>query len=122
MTTATVAIIAQAKRPISRHLCGGVWVLDRSMCWPVRRAYSPSTHFVVARSSSETIIRHSSRISHSRLCLRKLSTSPYLSTAASKAKPPPTHDRGPPSKEDTQTDFGALNILGNTPSPATSID
>jgi NADH dehydrogenase [ubiquinone] 1 alpha subcomplex assembly factor 3 len=71
---------------------------------------------------SESITRHSSPISHSCTCLRKLSSSPYLSTAASKAKPPPTHDRGPPSKEDTQTDFGALNILGNTPSPATSID
>jgi len=35
---------------------------------------------------------------------------------------PKSHDRGPPSKEDTQTDFGALNVLGNTPPPATSID
>ncbi|MCJ1401046.1 hypothetical protein MMC11_004258 [Xylographa trunciseda] len=31
-------------------------------------------------------------------------------------------DRGPPSKEDTQTDFGSLDVLGNTPPPTTSID
>ena len=31
-------------------------------------------------------------------------------------------NRGPVSKEDTQTDFGSLNVLGNTPPPTTSID
>jgi NADH dehydrogenase [ubiquinone] 1 alpha subcomplex assembly factor 3 len=35
---------------------------------------------------------------------------------------PKSHDRGPPSTEDTQTDFGSLNVLGNTPAPSTSID
>src|SRR5271170_2951477 len=42
MMTATVAIIAQAKRPISRHFCGDVGALVRSMRWPVRRASSSS--------------------------------------------------------------------------------
>ena len=31
-------------------------------------------------------------------------------------------DRGPISNEDTQTDFGSLNVLGNAPPPTTSID
>ncbi|TVY86109.1 NADH dehydrogenase [ubiquinone] 1 alpha subcomplex assembly factor, partial [Lachnellula willkommii] len=35
---------------------------------------------------------------------------------------PRTHDRGPASTEDTQTDFSSLNVLGNTPAPSTSID
>ncbi|PYH40890.1 Mth938-like domain-containing protein [Aspergillus saccharolyticus JOP 1030-1] len=35
---------------------------------------------------------------------------------------PSSHDRGPESKEDTQTDFAALNVLGNIPVPTTSID
>lgn len=35
---------------------------------------------------------------------------------------PRSKDRGPVSKEDTQTDFGALNVLGNTPPPATAVD
>jgi NADH dehydrogenase [ubiquinone] 1 alpha subcomplex assembly factor 3 len=35
---------------------------------------------------------------------------------------PKTHDRGPQSSEDTQTDFGSLDVLGNTPAPSTSID
>ncbi|CAD0111193.1 unnamed protein product, partial [Aureobasidium uvarum] len=36
--------------------------------------------------------------------------------------PPKTKDRGPTSKEDTQTDFAAMNVLGNTPAPTTAID
>ncbi|RAH77129.1 DUF498 domain protein [Aspergillus japonicus CBS 114.51] len=35
---------------------------------------------------------------------------------------PSTHDRGPQSTEDTQTDFAALNVLGNIPAPTTAID
>ncbi|KAJ5574333.1 uncharacterized protein N7459_008760 [Penicillium hispanicum] len=35
---------------------------------------------------------------------------------------PASHDRGPESKEDTQTDFAALNVLGNIPAPTTAID
>jgi NADH dehydrogenase [ubiquinone] 1 alpha subcomplex assembly factor 3 len=35
---------------------------------------------------------------------------------------PKSHDRGPRSTEDTQTDFSNLNVLGNTPAPSTSID
>lgn len=35
---------------------------------------------------------------------------------------PASHDRGPESKEDTQTDFNALNVLGNIPAPTTAID
>ncbi len=31
-------------------------------------------------------------------------------------------DRGPASKEDTQTDFGSMNVLGDTPAPTTAID
>lgn len=33
-----------------------------------------------------------------------------------------TTDRGPQSKEETQTDFGAMDVLSNTPAPATGID
>ena len=35
---------------------------------------------------------------------------------------PKTKDRGPKSEEDTQTDFGAMNMLGNMPAPTTAID
>lgn len=38
------------------------------------------------------------------------------------SKPPKSHDRGPKSDEDTQTDFSALDVLRNTAAPATSID
>ncbi|CZR57243.1 uncharacterized protein PAC_07133 [Phialocephala subalpina] len=61
-----------------------------------RRAPRPSSHPSIRRLSST----------------RQLLSSPK----------PQTRDRGPPSTEDTQTDFGALNVLGNTPIPSTSID
>lgn len=45
------------------------------------------------------------------------------SPAHQAATPPPrSKDRGPASKEDTQTDFGTLNVLGNSPPPTTAID
>ncbi|KAF2197738.1 hypothetical protein GQ43DRAFT_423941 [Delitschia confertaspora ATCC 74209] len=36
--------------------------------------------------------------------------------------PPKSRDRGPKSEEDTQTDFGMLDVLRNTAAPATAID
>jgi len=48
--------------------------------------------------------------------IRALSSSQILHAA------PKSHDRGPRSTEDTQTDFGSLNVLGNSPAPSTSID
>ncbi|KAL8760757.1 MAG: hypothetical protein Q9184_003083 [Pyrenodesmia sp. 2 TL-2023] len=38
------------------------------------------------------------------------------------SNPPATTNRGPVSDEDTQTDFGSMDVLGNTPAPTTSID
>lgn len=35
---------------------------------------------------------------------------------------PQTRDRGPRSSETTQTDFAALDVLGNLPTPATAVD
>ncbi len=47
----------------------------------------------------------------------------FITSSALSASPKPkNHDRGPASTEDTQTDFGALNVLGHIPSPSTSID
>ncbi|KAK4543328.1 hypothetical protein LTR36_005687 [Oleoguttula mirabilis] len=44
------------------------------------------------------------------------------STLLDPSGPPKSRDRGPASKEDTQTDFNALDILSNTPAPSTAID
>jgi NADH dehydrogenase [ubiquinone] 1 alpha subcomplex assembly factor 3 len=51
---------------------------------------------------------------------RKFSSVP--SSLQASAQKPKSHDRGPKSSEDTQTDFGSLDVLGNTPAPSTSID
>jgi len=52
------------------------------------------------------------------ICSRCLHTTSSLNIS----KPPKSHDRGPPSKETTQTDFGALDVLGSAPLPTTAID
>ncbi|KAL9608573.1 MAG: hypothetical protein Q9167_006606 [Letrouitia subvulpina] len=49
---------------------------------------------------------------------RRFSTVQHLHDPAS----PKTIDRGPASKEDTQTDFSSLNVLGNLPAPASAVD
>ena len=55
-------------------------------------------------------------------------TTTHLNLAVSKPRPRNsktnlrTKDRGPPSKESTQTDFAALNVLGGTANPSTSVD
>jgi len=36
--------------------------------------------------------------------------------------PPRSKDRGPVSKEETQTDFGAMDMLSGMPAPSTAID
>ncbi|KAL8708349.1 MAG: hypothetical protein Q9220_006729 [cf. Caloplaca sp. 1 TL-2023] len=51
-----------------------------------------------------------------------------LTTTTSKTPPQPAApprsntDRGPPSTEDTQTDFGTMDVFSNTPRPTTAID
>ncbi|RKF63659.1 putative duf498 domain protein [Erysiphe neolycopersici] len=66
--------------------------------------------------------RHCSHLYHG--CLtpfgtRSLSTYKKNLQYSSKVQ---KYDRGPQSSEDTQTDFGTLDILANTPAPSTSID
>ncbi|KAF2720670.1 hypothetical protein K431DRAFT_285580 [Polychaeton citri CBS 116435] len=51
-------------------------------------------------------------------------TARCIHSTSSLALPPAPRstDRGPPSKEDTQTDFGAMDVLNNTPPPTTAVD
>ena len=64
-------------------------------------------------------VRHRQRASIATQLPRYFSTvACRQAIAANKSKT----DRGPVSKEDTQTDFGTMNVLGNTAVPATSID
>jgi len=56
---------------------------------------------------------------------RHLSTSTRRQAAVrrhTKSNAPISRDRGPASKEDTQTDFGKMDILGQMATPATSVD
>jgi len=58
------------------------------------------------------------------LAAAQLSKAPSrcLHASARTLAAPKSKDRGPPSKEDTQTDFGALDVLGGMPPPTTGID
>jgi NADH dehydrogenase [ubiquinone] 1 alpha subcomplex assembly factor 3 len=51
-----------------------------------------------------------------------LSTARWFHASARSLAAPKSKDRGPASKEDTQTDFGALDVLGGMPPPTTGID
>ncbi|KAK3069283.1 hypothetical protein LTR53_012499 [Teratosphaeriaceae sp. CCFEE 6253] len=50
---------------------------------------------------------------------RRFHTSPVFGGPSA---PPKSKDRGPASKEDTQTDFGAMDMLSNTPAPTSAVD
>ncbi|KAI9797294.1 MAG: hypothetical protein M1835_001312 [Candelina submexicana] len=70
---------------------------------------------------------HASRSSHIPVCRlhtrRQQKRSMHSSSKLARTSPKTiTSDRSPASKEDTQTDFGSMNVLGNTPAPTTSID
>ena len=47
---------------------------------------------------------------------------PSKRAASARARPASNPDRGPQSTEDTQTDFGTLDVLGGTAAPTTSVD
>jgi hypothetical protein len=76
-----------------------------------------------ARCASQ--LTRSARPSHWSQNIRTFPKFRTLSVSASQynASPKPkSRDRGPRSSEDTQTDFGVLDVLGNTAQPSTSID
>lgn len=94
--------------------------LRQSLC-PCQ-ALSPLHHTRPLSQRSRQILHH-----------RHLSTTPTRSLPSpprSSARPVSsphksdllTRSRGPKSSEETQTDFAALNVLGNTANPSTSID
>lgn len=89
---------------------------------------SPSLQLLRALRATE-FIRHTTRTHRIPTCSTPLHpfpkpASPAFSTTSRPQSLPPSKssDRGPPSKEDTQTDFGSMNVLGNTPPPTTAID
>ena len=87
--------------------------LKSSPAHAVQQATCSLRRFLVGTTS------YSSKIIPNALC----ATRPFASSAIHRSsKTPKSSDRGPPSKEDTQTDFGSMNVLGNTPAPTTAID
>ncbi|KAL9117038.1 MAG: hypothetical protein Q9187_006427 [Circinaria calcarea] len=92
--------------------------------------FCPSSQLLRALRATD-FIRSTTRTSRILTCSTLVSTihpfrnpSPAFSTASGPLSRPvsKSSDRGPPSKEDTQTDFGSMDVLGNTPPPTTAID
>ena len=123
-------------------LCTALYVI--SFCIPAAQIHSylfQQIHLIMQSPSIELLramrsvihpwslgcrFLHPHRRLHS-LCLHRPIISKNIreisSTPASFIPPnPQSTDRGPISKEDTQTDFGTMDVLGNTPAPMTSID
>ncbi|KAI9786006.1 MAG: hypothetical protein M1816_008158 [Peltula sp. TS41687] len=46
----------------------------------------------------------------------------HTTAPLSASRPPASRDRGPPSQEETQTDFSKLDVLSDVPAPTTAID
>lgn len=53
---------------------------------------------------------------------RKPGRAIHTTTALSSSRPPAHKDRGPPSREETQTDFSKMDVLSGAPTPTTAID
>lgn len=101
---------------------------------------APSVQLLHALRATEFIrtspprLRQTLRTPHppSPLTLRHHARLPRLSSSQIRISPstpfrglssaPKSVDRGPASKEETQTDFGSLNVLGSSPPPTTAID
>ncbi|KAK0658677.1 NADH dehydrogenase (ubiquinone) 1 alpha subcomplex assembly factor 3 [Lasiodiplodia hormozganensis] len=90
-----------------------------------------SSHLISARtagaaSSCRRPLHHRFSPRHSSLSPSPLILHHYrsLNTTAhsQRSHPPRSHDRGPPSAEETQTDFHKLDVLANMPAPTTAID
>lgn len=69
--------------------------------------------------SSPLTLRHHPRFH--RCASSQIRILPLISIRGISSAPKSVY-RGPASKEDTQTDFGALNVLGGSPPPTTAID
>ncbi|GME22503.1 hypothetical protein GTA08_BOTSDO11857 [Neofusicoccum parvum] len=77
------------------------------------RAVSPHSQPLLRLSQHRSLAPFAAR--HA---ARTFATTP----ANSRSRPPRSHDRGPPSSEETQTDFDKLDVLANMPAPTTAID
>ncbi|CAG8973437.1 hypothetical protein HYALB_00006463 [Hymenoscyphus albidus] len=75
---------------------------------------------LTTRCPSHPLSHPLSRLIPHRPRRHQFSTKPPFLTPTNRT--PPSHDRGPASKETTQTDFGTLNMLGASPVPSTNID
>ena len=87
-------------------------ILHLQACVARRAIGSPHYNSTVAANYRPRVARNV------HCCSRTLSSATIL-RAARNLK---SSDRGPSSTEDTQTDFGSMNVLGNTPAPTTAID
>jgi NADH dehydrogenase [ubiquinone] 1 alpha subcomplex assembly factor 3 len=103
------------KRPSIHEIAASILTPTTSCC----RARQFHRTFPSIRSTANPNKRRHPVLSSQSL-YRTLHSSPSRSESSS--HPPKSHDRGPPSKETTQTDFPTLDVLGGTPAPSTSID
>lgn len=106
-------------RPTIEELYKSLFPSQLSVCHQARKATTPLSSTTSARQfytrSRNSQFYLSRNVPH---FSRTISTTAVRNNAAK----PKTHDRGPPSSETTQTDFSALDVLGATPAPSTSID
>jgi len=111
--------LRSSRNPISKHQARS----SSSLPPPTTPPYRQQHRRTLQRPSPLTQPPHSPLSNkspfHTTAALLTTTPRPFRSTSH---KPSPDHDRGPTSKEDTQTDFAALNVLGSAVIPTTSVD
>ncbi|RFU24921.1 hypothetical protein B7463_g11416, partial [Scytalidium lignicola] len=114
-------------RPTIKELYRSLFPSQQPICHRATRKtpvtvafYNTSTTTRRTRPQQLLSRKNSNNNSSQFLFSRSITTTSARHNAASPK--PKSHDRGPPSEETTQTDFKALDVLGATPAPSTSID
>lgn len=116
-------VVLRATRSLRQHACS--FVIDQSPLAHMTAARSAAMqcrrcfHQALSRRSLTPLLQGVLRPQAFRPQARCLH---FTSPMGVPSAPPKTKDRGPASKEDTQTDFNAMNILSNTPAPTTAVD
>ena len=109
-----IAMSTFVANPVSRRLA-------QSACSSVLRTSSSNSYHRPQPSRILSPAFCSPRLPTGYICRRCMHKGVLRKSTPSK-RPEKSFDRGPPSQESTQTNFGAMNVLGSTPPPAFGVE
>lgn len=93
-----------------------------AVTWASKKAWASATAVARPTLHGRSGFSASGNVAAHALQTRSMHSTAHRSALSVKSHPSKNRDRGPESKEDTQTDFGAMNMLGNMVPPSTAVD